>query len=298
MSDDAFDPFDARELTCLTDSDPSSIDQYMREIGQHALLSAEEEAALGLRARMGDEAAIGELVTRNLRFVISIAKRYQHRGVPLGDLIGEGNVGLLTAARKFDPGQGVRFISYAVWWIRQGIHNAIRRQSSIVRVPAGRSVELGRVTRTADTLRQELLREPTFREVTEAAGVAPQVVRAVGMSRPYDVSLDAPVNTDGEQSLLERLAADDDVEADAVVTDVETTEQLRDALAHLPARDARILRLHFGLEGGREHTLVEIGSLLNITRERVRQIRDRALRRLRAGTTFNPEARLAGAGTR
>jgi len=266
----------------LTDADRNSIDQYLREVGQRGLLTQEEETALGLRARAGDEAAIGELATRNLRFVVSIAKKYQHRGVPLGDLIGEGNVGLLTAARKFDPTLGVRFISYAVWWIRQGIHAAIVRQSSIVRVPASRAVELARLSRTADTLRQELLREPTLREVADASGVEPLIARSAGVIRAHDVSLDAPLNADGEQSLLDRFTTDEDEVVDADVATVEVGDQLRRALAQLPERDARIVRLHFGLEGGREHSLVEIGALLGVTRERVRHIRDRALRRMRA----------------
>ena len=266
----------------LDAADRDSIDQYLGEVGQTGLLTQEEETALGMRAHAGNEAAIGELATRNLRFVVSIAKKYQHRGVSLGDLIGEGNVGLLTAARKFDPALGVRFISYAVWWIRQGIHSAIARQGSIVRVPTGRAVELARVSRTADSLRQELLREPTFREVAEASGVEARVVRAAGTGRMPDVSLDAPVNADGEQSLLDRFSSADDEDSETTVATVELNEQLAKALALLPPRDARILRLHFGLEGGREHTLVEIGALLGVTRERVRHIRDRALRRMRA----------------
>jgi RNA polymerase primary sigma factor len=279
MSTATLDRPSAERTGRLAVADHDSIDQYLRAVGQHGLLTPQEETELGLKARAGDEAAIGELATRNLRFVVSIAKKYQHRGVTLGDLIGEGNVGLLTAARKFDPALGVRFISYAVWWIRQSIQTAIVRQSSIVRVPTGRAAELARLNRTADALRQELLREPTLREVADASGVEPRDASAAG--RLHDVSLDAPLNADGEQSLLDRFTWDDDVDAETGVATAELGEQLRKALALLPARDARILRLHFGLEGGREHTLVEIGALLGVTRERVRQIRDRALRRLR-----------------
>ena len=266
----------------LDPADGDCIDQYLGEVGHGELLSAEEEAALGLKARAGDEAAIGELATRNLRFVVSVAKKYQHRGVALGDLIGEGNVGLLTAARRFDPALGVRFISYAVWWIRQSIHAAIARQGSIVRLPEGRAAELARMRRAADALRQELLREPTLREVAEASGVAPRVARATGVGRTADVSLDAPLNVDGGLTLLDRITTDEDADSDAGVATAELGERLRTALATLPARDARILRLHFGLEAGREHTLIEIGALIGVTRERVRHLRDRALRRLRA----------------
>ncbi len=227
----------------LTAVDRDSIDQYLREVGRGGLLTPDEETALGVRIRAGDEAAIGELATRNLRFVVSVAKKYQNRGVALGDLIGEGNVGLLIAAQRFDPALGVRFISYAVWWIRQSIYMAIAHQSSIVRVPLSRTT---------------------------------------GAIRMPDVSLDAPLSEDGDQSLLDRLTADDDADGEGSSSSVELGEQLQKALALLPLRDARILRLHFGLEGGREHTLLEIGSLLGVTQERVRHIRDRALRRLRA----------------
>ena len=272
----------AEHTAPVTAADRDSVDQYLREVGRGGLLTAEEETALGLRIRAGDEAAIGELATRNLRFVVSVATKYRHRGVALGDLIGEGNVGLLTAARKFDPALGVRFISYAVWWIRQSIHTAIARQGSIVRMPTGRAVELARLSRTADSLRQELLREPTLREVAETSGVAPQIARAAGAARMPDISLDAPLDADGEQSLLDRFSTDDDDDAGTGVATVEVGEQLRKVLDQLPPRDARILRLQFGLEGGREHTLIEIGNLLGVTRERVRYLRDRALRRMRA----------------
>ena len=233
----------AERTASFTAADRDSVDRYLREVGQRGLLTPEEETALGVRIRAGDEAAVGELATCNLRFVVSVAKKYQHRGVALGDLIGEGNVGLLTAAARFDPALGVRFISYAVWWIRQSIHLAIARQSSIVRVP---------LSRTGDAIRMP------------------------------DVSLDAPLSEDGDQSLLDRLTTEDETDDESGRASGELHEQLQKALALLPPRDARILRLHFGLEGGREHTLVEIGSLLGVTQERVRHIRDRALRRLRA----------------
>ncbi|MFI5245985.1 MAG: RNA polymerase sigma factor RpoD/SigA [Gemmatimonadales bacterium] len=226
----------------ITNGDGDSIDQYLRDVSRYALLTAPEENALGLRARAGDEGAVTDLVNRNLRFVISVAKKYQNRGLPLGDLIAEGNVGLFAAAHRFDPGHGVRFISYAVWWIRQAIRSAVMRQSRIVRVPASCSAE---------------------------------------ERRARDVSLDAPVEPDGEQTLLDLYCTgeESDPERDASISLL--SDRLEKALGLLPARDARILRLHFGLEGGSDHTLEAIGGILEITRERVRQLRDRALRRLR-----------------
>ena len=266
-----------------TAAEADSVDQYLREVGRYALLTSEEEFALGIRARDGDDDAIAELVSRNLRFVISVAKKFQNRGLPLSDLIGEGNVGLLTAARKFDPEQGVRFISYAVWWIRQAILSAVARASRIVRVPTNRAAELARVNRAADTLRQKLLREPSLREISEASGVAIEMVRAAVGHGMRDVSLDSPVNSDGEQTLLDRYGMEEDADSEDDSTTALLRERLAEALDLLPERSARILRLHFGLEGGREHTLEEIGAVLGVTRERVRQLRDRAFRRLREG---------------
>jgi RNA polymerase primary sigma factor len=242
----------------LTKADRDSIEQYFREVGRQSLLTADEERALGTRVRAGDEAAIAELATRNLRFVISVAKRYQHRGVALGDLIGEGNVGLLRAARRFDPALGVRFISYAVWWIRQALQSAIARQCSVVRIPI-------------------------------------VVARSEGARRPADISLDTPLSSDGNQTLLDLIGSADDESAESGCTATDCGSRIDEALSHLPERDAKILRLHFGLDGGSEHSLVEIGQLLGVTRERVRQVRDRALRRLRGAPSIKPLHEVAGA---
>src|SRR6266705_1711999 len=212
------------------------LDQYLHEVSKTPLLTQKEEIALARKVRAGDQEAMQELVKRNLRFVISVAKKYQNRGLPLTDLIGEGNVGLLTAARKFDPDQGVKFISYAVWWIRQAILAALARQGRTVRVPLNRTADLSRIVRTAEFLRQTLRREPTPEEISDATKLSLEVVQSL-----------AALNT-------------------------------------LQRRDAKVLRLYFGLDGGREHTLEEIGGMLGVTRERVRQLRDRALKRLREGT--------------
>ena len=274
-------PIQRHAEAAITEAD--SVDQYLREVGRYSLLTNEEEYALGLRARDGDDDAVVELVSRNLRFVISVAKKFQNRGLPLSDLIGEGNVGLLTAARKFDPEQGVRFISYAVWWIRQAILSAVARAARIVRVPTNRAAELTKVNRAADGLRQKLLREPSLREISEASGVPLDVVRAAGGHGMRDVSLDSPVNSEGEQTLLDRYGMEEDSDSEDDTTTSLLRDRLAEALDLLPQRSARILRLHFGLEGGREHTLEEIGAVLGVTRERVRQLRDRAFRRLREG---------------
>jgi RNA polymerase primary sigma factor len=203
--------------------------------------------------------------------------------MPLTDLIGEGNVGLMTAARKFDPDQGVKFISYAVWWIRQSILASLARQGRTVRVPLNRTADLSRIVRSAETLRQDLRREPTPEEIAKATGLAVDVVQALAALNTSDVRLDAPLDPEGDRSLIERFIADDQGDVEAQVMDKFLSEEIEHALRTLPPRDAKVLRLYFGLDGGREHTLEEIGGMLGVTRERVRQLRDRALKRLREG---------------
>jgi len=239
--------------------------------------------AIARKVRQGDAEAMQELVKRNLRFVISVAKKYQNRGMALTDLIGEGNVGLLTAARKFDPDQGVKFISYAVWWIRQAILAALARHGRTVRVPLNRTADLSRIIRTAETLRQELRREPTPEEIAGSTGLALDVVQALAALNTAEVRLDAPLDPEGDRSLIDRFIADEQGDAEEQAMDRFLSEEIESALRTLPPRDAKVLRLYFGLAGGREHTLEEIGGMLGVTRERVRQLRDRALKRLREG---------------
>jgi RNA polymerase primary sigma factor len=265
------------------DADRDILDQYLYEVSQTPLLSAQQEIAIARRVRAGDEEAMQELVKRNLRFVISVAKKYQNRGMALTDLIGEGNVGLLTAARKFDPDQGVKFISYAVWWIRQAILASLARQGRTVRVPLNRTADLSRIIRTSETLRQELRREPTPEEVAATTGLTLDVVQSLAALNTADVRLDAPLDPEGERSLIDRFVTDEQSDAEGQAMDRFLSEEIDRALRTLPPRDAKVLRLYFGLDGGREHTLEEIGGMLGVTRERVRQLRDRALRRLKEG---------------
>ncbi len=265
------------------DADRDILDQYLYEVSMTPLLTPQQEIAIAKRVRAGDPEAMQELVKRNLRFVISVAKKYQNRGLPLTDLIGEGNVGLLTAARKFDPDQGVKFISYAVWWIRQAILASLARQGRTVRVPLNRTADLSKIVRTAEALRQELRREPTPEEIAHATGLSLEVVQSLAALNTSDVRLDAPLDPEGDRSLIERFIADDQADAEEQAMDSFLSEEIESALRTLPPRDAKVLRLYFGLDGGREHTLEEIGGMLGVTRERVRQLRDRALKRLREG---------------
>jgi RNA polymerase primary sigma factor len=265
------------------DAERDILDLYLHEVSRSALLTPSQETAVARRVRAGDEEAVQELVTKNLRFVVSVAKKYQNRGLALVDLVGEGNVGLLTAARKFDPDHGVKFISYAVWWIRQAILSAIARHGRPVRVPLNRTADLSRVIRATESLRQELGREPTAEEISGSVSLSVELVQALAALNTADVRLDAPMAGEGDRNILERFMAEGQVDAEAQVMEQFLKEEIDAALATLTPRDAKVLRLYFGLDGEKEHTLEEIGSLFGITRERVRQLRDRALKKLREG---------------
>jgi RNA polymerase primary sigma factor len=275
-------PHGARNLGAY-EAERDILDQYLFEVSKTPLLTTQQEVEVARRVVAGDPEAMQELVKRNLRFVISVAKKYQNRGLALTDLIGEGNLGLLTAARKFDPDQGVKFISYAVWWIRQSILAALARQGRSVRVPLNRTADLSRIVRSAETLRQDLQREPTPEEIAQATGLAVDVVQSLATLNSSDVRLDGPLEQEGDRSLIDRFVVDEEGDTETQVMDRLLTEQIDVALSSLAPRDAKVLQLYFGLNDGREHTLEEIGGMLGVTRERVRQLRDRALKRLRDG---------------
>ncbi len=265
----------------------SALDQYLRDVSRHELITPEREKELGARAQLGDQEAIQELARANLRFVISVAKKYQNRGVSLTDLIQEGNVGLVTAARKFDPEQGVKFISYAVWWIRQAILASLANHGRAVRVPLNRASDLARIFREKERLKQEKGRDPSTEELAEATNLTPELVESLQTLNAAEIRLDAPIGDSEDSQLVERFITEEAAEPEIEVESRLLTETITDALSTLEARDAKVLRLYFGLEGEREHTLEEIGNMLGVTRERIRQLRDRALRRLREGEKGN-----------
>lgn len=266
-----------------TIEEKTALDQYLRDVSRHELITPEKEKELGALAQNGDEDAVQELARANLRFVISVAKKYQNRGVSLTDLIQEGNVGLVTAARKFDPEQGVKFISYAVWWIRQAILASLANHGRAVRVPLNRASDLARIFREKERLKQEKGREPTSEELAKATDLTPELVESLQTLNAAEIRLDAPIGDSEDSQLVERFITEEAAEPEIEVEDRLLTEMITDALTTLEARDAKVLRLYFGLEGEREHTLEEIGNMLGVTRERIRQLRDRALRRLREG---------------
>ena len=262
--------------------DESSLDQYLKEISAYPLLKREDEIELAQRIRQGDEEALDKLVRSNLRFVVSVAKKYQNQGVALGDLINEGNLGLIRAAHKFDETKGIKFISYAVWWIRQAILQALAEQSRIVRVPLNRAGALHRIGKRSSTMYQELGREPTVDEIADELDISQEEVeRTLAISQTH-LSLDAPLTPGEDNRLLDYLPDQFSAGPDDETYERALCNTIDEALNTLKEREARVRRLYFGLEDGRDPmTLEEIGSLLGITRERVRQIKEKALVRLR-----------------
>ena len=269
------------QLPRAIDEGRESLDFYLQEISRIPLLKLEEETALARRAFRGDVEAQEKLARHNVRFVVSVAKKFQNRGVPLMDLIGEGNVGLMTAARKFDPDRGVKFISYAVWWIRQAIQAAIARHGRPVRVPLNRTADLNRLGRTTSLLTERLGRVPTVEELVRATGLTPDAVRSLSALHIEALRLDHPVREADERGRMERFVPTTQESTDASTLASSQSSDLDAALAGLPPRDAKVLRLYFGLDDGKSRTLEEIGKMMGVTRERIRQLRDRALRQLR-----------------
>ena len=257
------------------------LDQYLQEIGQIVLLKPEEEVELARRIKQGDAEALHRLVRANLRFVVSVAKKYQGQGLTLADLINEGNYGLIKAAQRFDETRGFKFISYAVWWIRQAILQALAEQSRVVRLPLNRIGTISKIRKTSAQLAQELERPPNVDELAAELGISPEKVREALQHTGRHLSMDAPFNEDDDNSLLDVLPDEDEDSPDDILMDESLKIDIERALSTLHPREAEITRLYFGI--GREHplTLEEIGQRFNLTRERVRQIKEKALRKLR-----------------
>ncbi|MEE8060264.1 MAG: RNA polymerase sigma factor RpoD/SigA [Gemmatimonadales bacterium] len=261
--------------------DEGSLDQYLREISRYPLIDQAEEVVLAQGIHRGDEESLDKMVRSNLRFVVSVAKKYQNQGVSLADLINEGNLGLIRAAHKFDETKGIKFISYAVWWIRQAILQALAEQSRIVRVPLNRAGTLHRIGKRTAALLQELGRQPTPREVAEGLDISVEEVQKTLSISQNHLSLDAPMTPGEDNKLLDYLPDMQSPGPDSNTFEHALTESIEEVLGTLKEREAKILRLYFGLDSPEPMTLEEIGSLLGITRERVRQIKEKALSRLR-----------------
>lgn len=265
----------------ITNRESQSLDKYLQEIGKVDLLTPDEEVTLAQRIREGDQLALEKLTKANLRFVVSVAKQYQNQGLSLGDLINEGNLGLIKAAQRFDETRGFKFISYAVWWIRQSILQALAEQSRIVRLPLNRVGSLNKISKTFSELEQKFEREPSPDELAEVLEVTTnEVVDTMKISGRH-VSMDAPFVQGEENSLLDVLENDMEEKPDTGLMNDSLRREVQRALSTLTQREADVITLYFGLNGEHSMTLEEIGEKFNLTRERVRQIKEKAIRRLR-----------------
>jgi RNA polymerase primary sigma factor len=258
-----------------------SLEKYLQEIGEVDLLTTDQEIELAQRIRQGDQIALEKLTKANLRFVVSVAKQYQNQGLSLGDLINEGNLGLIKAAKRFDETRGFKFISYAVWWIRQSILQALAEQSRVVRLPLNRVGALNKIGKAYSNLEQTYEREPSAEEIADALDMTPyEVTDTLKMSGRH-LSMDAPFNQGEDNRLLDILHNDQEPTPDNDLISDSLKKEVERALATLSPREAEVIRLYFGLNIEHPLTLEEIGEKFSLTRERVRQIKEKAIRRLR-----------------
>ena len=268
----------------ITSRDSASLDKYLQEIGREALLPVEEEVELSQRIRKGDRRALDKLVRANLRFVVSVAKQYQNQGLSLPDLINEGNVGLIKAAEKVDETRGFKFISYAVWWIRQTILQALAEQSRIVRLPLNQVSAVNKITKAMTKFEQEYERKPSADELAELVNELPEKISDSLRASGRHVSVDAPFIEGEENSLLDVMTNPDSPMADKGLVSESLSTEIDRALGVLNEREKQIIERSFGINNQPEMTLEEIGETFGLTRERVRQIREKAIRKLRAGS--------------
>ncbi|MBR1934430.1 MAG: RNA polymerase sigma factor RpoD/SigA [Muribaculaceae bacterium] len=264
----------------ITNRESASLDKYLQEIGRKDLITVDEEVELAQRIRQGDQAALDKLVSANLRFVVSVAKQYQNQGLSLPDLIDEGNLGLIKAAQKFDETRGFKFISYAVWWIRQSILQALAEQSRIVRLPLNQVGSLNKIGKALSRFEQEHERRPNAAELAEQLDVPEDKIADTMKVSGRHVSVDAPFVDGEDNSLLDVLPNDDSPMADSTLNQESLAKEINRALDQLNPRERDILKMFFGI-GCQEMTLEEIGAKFDLTRERVRQIKEKAIRRLK-----------------
>jgi RNA polymerase primary sigma factor len=272
----------------ITTRESLALDKYLNDIGKIPMLNAEEEAELARRIRGGDQAALERLTKSNLRFVVSVAKQYQNQGLSLSDLINEGNVGLMKAGKRFDETKGFKFISYAVWWIRQSILQAIVEYSRIVRLPLNKVGSYNKVNEAYLSFVQEFEREPTNEELAEVLGMTAKEVSNMLKGNGRHLSVDAPLSgEDGDSTMLDVIANEQDMTPDGRLMDQSLKEEVQNGLSILSPREVEVLSSYYGLNNHKSLTLEEIGELYGLTRERVRQIKERAIRRLRKSYNRN-----------
>ncbi|MBM3421130.1 MAG: RNA polymerase sigma factor RpoD/SigA [Bacteroidetes bacterium] len=268
----------------VTNRDTPSLDKYLQEIGKVDLISPEEEVALARRIGNGDKDALEKLVKANLRFVVSVAKQYQNQGMTLPDLINEGNLGLMKAAQRFDETRGFKFISYAVWWIRQSILQSLAEQSRIVRLPVNKIGCINRINKAFARLEQEYEREPSAQELADQLEMVPDEVKEVLRSNGRTISMDAPINSEDDNTMYDVMHSADGASPDRALINESLAFEIERALGTLSPREARVLKLYFGIGMKHPFTLEEIGEELSLTRERVRQIKEKAIKRIQYTT--------------
>ncbi|HLN22298.1 MAG TPA: RNA polymerase sigma factor RpoD/SigA [Bacteroidales bacterium] len=268
----------------VTNRDTPSLDKYLQEIGKVDLISPEEEVNLARRIRSGDHEALEKLINANLRFVVSVAKQYQNQGMSLPDLINEGNLGLMKAAQRFDETRGFKFISYAVWWIRQSILQGLAEQARIVRLPVNKIGSINRINRAFARLEQEFEREPNSQEIAEVLEMVPEDVKDALKTNGRTLSMDAPISSDEENTMYDVLQSTETPSPDKNLINESLSYEIERALSSLSSREAKVLKLYFGLGMKHPYTLEEIGEELNLTRERVRQIKEKAIKRIQYTT--------------
>lgn len=271
----------------ITNRDSASLDKYLQEIGREELITAEDEVELARKIKDGDQRALEKLVKSNLRFVVSVAKQYQNQGLTLPDLINEGNLGLIKAAQRFDETRGFKFISYAVWWIRQSILQAIAEQARIVRLPLNQVGSLNRINKAFSKLEQEYEREPSIDELADLLEIGDdKIVDSMKISGRH-VSVDAPFRDDEDGNLLDVLANNDTPNSDVTLMNESLQREISRSLATLTDKEQDVLKMFFGIGLVHPLSLEEIGEKFNLTRERVRQIKEKAIRRLRHSSKSN-----------
>lgn len=269
----------------ITNRETASLDMYLQDIGRVELITADEEVELARKIRAGDQRALDKLVKSNLRFVVSVSKQYQNQGLSLPDLINEGNLGLIKAAQRFDETRGFKFISYAVWWIRQSILQALAEQSRIVRLPLNKIGAINKINKAFSKLEQHLEREPSFDEVADALDMLPGDIMDTMKNNSRHMSMDAPLGT-GEDggNMYDLMENPSVISPDKELISDSLRQEIERSLSTLTGREADVVRLYFGLSGGHAHSLEEIGEKFDLTRERVRQIKEKAVRRLKHGS--------------
>ena len=265
----------------ITNREQGALDKYLADIAKEPMITPDEEVELAQKIKMGDQIALDRLVRANLRFVVSVAKQYQNQGLGLADLINEGNVGLIKAAQRFDETKGFKFISYAVWWIRQAILQAVAEQSRMVRLPLNQVGFISRVKKTASYLEQLYQRKPTIKEIADELDMPEDKVETALKVNAKEVSMDAPVSSDDDMTFIDTVVPEDNYDADRIVVSESESAAIKRSLSVLNEKERKIIIYYFGLDSNKSYSLEEIGNMMDMTRERVRQVKDKALKKLR-----------------